>query len=309
MPKPLLSIILPCYNEAENIALIYASLKKTCAEIDSEILFINDGSTDTTKAKIEALIVNDKNIRLISFVRNFGHQQALRAGYREAIGSFMVTLDADLQQPPEYIPLMLAKAQEGYEVVQMIRDNSQNGMTKNLFSKAFYKIFNQMSEFPMVSEGPDFRLITRFVCDIINKLPERNLMIRAIIPHLGFKIFSLPYLSSARLHGHPAYTFKKSFHLGTDALFNFSTIPLKIGFKLGFLISSLAFIYGLFNVFAKFFTHWNVPGYTDVIASVLFLSGLIILYLGVLGRYLLIVVEHLRQRPEYVISQNHENKY
>lgn len=300
---PRLSIILPYFNEEKNIAPMHRAILRSCAGIPVEILFVDDGSADGTCEEVNLVAGRDPCVRLIRFVRNAGHQHALRAGYRAARGQFVITMDSDLQHPPEAIPGMLAKAQEGFEVVQMVRTGSQPGFFKNLFSRAFYKFFNSISEVPIPEQASDFRLVSRSVCDVLNALPERNLIVRAILPYLGFRTASIPYQAADRLHGKPGYSFGKSLSLGSQALFSFSSLPLKIAMRAGFVISALAFLYGGYNVAAKFFGDGNVPGYTDLIASTLFLGGLILIYLGILGRYILVILDHLKRRPEYLIAE------
>jgi glycosyltransferase involved in cell wall biosynthesis len=301
-----LSLILPCFNEAANIRPLYASIRGACEGIPLELIFVDDASTDGTCAEVDLLAALDPRVRLIRFVRNAGHQNALRAGYRAARGQYVATLDADLQHPPALLPAMLAKAQEGYDVVQMVREGAQTGFVKEICSRAFYRIYNWLSEVPIQPQASDFRLVSRAVCDALNTLPERQLIVRAILPYLGFRTASLPYRLGERLHGQASFSFSKSLHLGSEALFGFSVVPLKLAMRLGLLISVLAFIYGIYNVGAKFFTDRNVPGYTDLIASVLFLGGVILLYLGIIGRYILVILDHLKRRPEYVIAAGPE---
>ena len=155
---------------------------------------------------------------------------------------------------------------------------------------------------PIQPQASDFRLVSRAVCDALNALPERQLIVRAILPYLGFRAAVLPYRLGERLHGSARFGFRQSWRLGSDALFGFSTVPLKLAMRLGMIISALAFLYGFYNVAAKIFTDRNVPGYTDLIASTLFLGGLILVYMGILGRYLLVILDHLKRRPEYVLA-------
>lgn len=298
--RPQLSIVLPCYNEAGNVAPLYQKLVKVCGRLEYEILFVDDGSADATCDEVDRLRRLDPAVRLLRFVKNAGHQQALRAGLRASRGDFVLSMDADLQHPAESIPAMLDRAREGFDVVQMVREGAQKGFAKDFASRAFYKIFNSLSDVPLVEQASDFRLITRSVCDVINALPERNLVVRAILPYLGFRTSNIVYALGERLHGQAGFTFRKSLHLGSQALFEFSTFPLKLAMRLGLVISVLAFGYGLYNVAMKFLTDRNVPGYTDLIASSLFLGGLILLYLGILGRYILVILDHLKRRPEYL---------
>jgi glycosyltransferase involved in cell wall biosynthesis len=300
--RPRLSVIVPCHNEEANVRPLYAAVRAACAGIPLELIFVDDGSTDRTAEEAGSLATGDACVRLIRFVRNAGHQNALRAGYRAARGHFVATLDADLQHPPSLLPAMLAKAEDGFDVVQMIREGSQAGFLKNLLSRAFYRVFNSLSEVPIQPQASDFRLVTRTVCDALNALPERHLIVRAILPYLGFRAAALPYRLGERLHGRASFGFRQSWRMGSDALFGFSTVPLKLAMRVGIFISALAFIYGCYNVAAKIFTDRNVPGYTDLIASTLFLGGLILVYLGILGRYILVILDHLKRRPEYVLA-------
>lgn len=298
--RPKISIVLPCYNESGNVAPLYQKLVKVCGHLDYEILFVDDGSQDATCDEVDRLRRLDPAVRLIRFVRNAGHQQALRAGLRASRGDFVLSMDADMQHPAECIPAMLDRAREGFDVVQMVREGAQKGFVKNLASRAFYKVFNSLSDVPLVEQASDFRLITRPVCDVINALPERNLVVRAILPWLGYRTSHIAYPLGERLHGQAGFTFRKSLSLGSQALFEFSAFPLKLAMRLGLVISILAFGYGLYNVAMKFLTDRNVPGYTDLIASSLFLGGIILLYLGILGRYILVILDHLKRRPEYL---------
>ena len=297
---PRLSVVLPCFNEERNVAPLYQKLVKACPGIPLEIIFVDDGSLDATCAEVDRLRRLDPAVRLLRFVRNSGHQHALRAGLRASRGDFVLTMDADLQHPAECIPAMLDRAREGFDVVQMVREGAQKGFLKNLASRSFYKVFNSLSDVPLVEQASDFRLVTRYVCDVLNALPERNLVVRAILPYLGFRTASLGYPPGDRLHGKAGFTFRKSLALGSQALFEFSSFPLKLAMRLGLAVSAMAFAYGLYNVAMKFLTDRNVPGYTDLIASTLFLGGIILLYLGILGRYVLVILDHLKRRPEYL---------
>jgi dolichol-phosphate mannosyltransferase len=299
-------VIVPCRDEEANVRPLHAAVQAACAPFSWELIFIDDGSSDRTCEEVGLLAARDPAVRLVRFVRNAGHQNALRAGYRAARGRYIATLDADLQHPPGLLPAMLAKAEEGFDVVQMVREGSQAGWLKELSSRAFYRVFNWLSEVPIQPQASDFRLVSRAVCDVLNALPERHLIVRAILPYLGFRTAALPYHLGERLHGRASFGFRQSWRLGSDALFGFSTVPLKLAMRLGFLISALAFLYGLYNVAAKFLSDRNVPGYTDLIASTLFLGGLILVYLGILGRYVLVILDHLKRRPEYLIAPEPE---
>ncbi len=298
-----ITIIVPCFNEAENIPILYREIRSACCDLDTRILFIDDGSSDETVNVICELKSADDRIGLISFVRNRGHQIALRAGITHATGDYLVMLDADLQHPPRYIPQMVETAERGYDVVTMVRRGRQRGWAKNLLSWCFYRIFTLISGVHIEPGASDFRLITRTVQNIIRQLPERNLFFRVLIPELGFPQKSLAYELEPRRSGTASFSFAKSFQMAESSLFNYSTLPIRVCFNLGVTAAGLAFIYGLFHVFAKIFTDWNVPGFTDIIASVLFLGGLNLAMLATVAKYIQVAMEHLKQHPEYIIDR------
>ena len=305
MPS-LLSIIVPCFNEEENIVEVYNAIEKSCAEINHETIFVDDGSLDRTVLRVNELSEKDSSVSLVGFQKNIGHQHAIRAGLKKSKGTYILTLDADLQHPPSYISDMLQKGQEGYDVVNMVRSGGQSGLFKNLFSKVFYWFFNLVSDVAIEPNVSDFRLMSRRVVDVLNSLPERNLVLRIILPYLGFKAYNMSFEIQERKFGSNSYTFIQSWRLAYNSIFNFSSFPLDIGLRLGVVIAGLAFLYGFYAIYEKFFTDNNVPGYTDIITSILFLGGIILVYLGILGRYIGIILEHLKDRPEYLL--NSDNK-
>jgi polyisoprenyl-phosphate glycosyltransferase len=298
-----LSIVIPCFNESGNIKPLFEEIARACAGIDFEIVFINDGSTDQTASIIQELKKNNPCIRLISFVANSGHQAALRAGIRHAQGDFIVMLDADLQHPPELIPQMLKKAQEGFDCVAMVHRARQKGLFKNTFSSIFYRLFGAASGVDIHTGASDFRIISKRVQLVLNALPERHLFLRGLLPALGFSTCYIEYVVRPRKWGRPAYTFQKSFSMGLDAIFNFSSFPITFFFYFGMIVACAAFGYGITNVVLRLTTNLNLPGYTDIIASVLFLCGLILIMLGIIGKYLQVVLDHLKGRPEYLIDR------
>jgi Glycosyltransferases involved in cell wall biogenesis len=297
-----ISIIVPCFNEAGNVHVLYEEICRHCSALAIEIIFVDDGSDDATKQALDRIRKKDGRVGVISFTRNAGQQVALRAGLKYACGEYALTMDADLQHPPELVPLMLEKAKEGYDIVNMVRVVPQKGFLKNLLSKWFYPVFNNIADVKIVADSSDFRLMSRKVYSIINSLTERNMVLRAILPILGFRSVDLAFAPHERHSGASRYTFGKSVGFGIDAFINFSTLPLRLFSQFGLIISLLAFAYGLFAIITRLSTNWNIPGYTDIIASVLFLGGIIIVYLSLLGRYIQLILDHLKMRPECVIE-------
>ncbi len=302
-PAPEISVVVPCHNEACHLDSLYQALVAALDGVSLEVILVDDASVDATASIGAALQARDARVRTLRLLRNAGQQAALRAGLRATRGRFVATLDADLEHPPEMLPVMLQRAHAGYDVVQMVRRGHQPGVCKDLLSRLFYRVFNALAETPLPAGAGDFRLLSRRVCDVVNTLPERRLFLRALLPQLGFPTCYLEYAPGPARRGAPPFTFGKSLHLGVDAVFAHSTAPLKWALRVGLLTALLAFAYGLYNVAAKFFIGRNVPGYTDVIGSVLFLGGLILIYLGILGRYLLVILDYLKNRPEYLLAR------
>lgn len=302
-----ISIVIPAYNEAQNIPSLYDEIVTACSPFALEILFVNDGSTDSTIEVIRALQFNDNRIKLISFTKNTGHQAALRAGLRNATGDYIVSIDADLQQPPGSIPQMVEYAHKGFDVITMVRDRPQRGFIKNIFSRLFYFVFTKATSVSIPDGTSDFRLITRQVQTVLNSIPERNLFFRGVLQSLGFSSTTLRYELRDRKNGQAHFTFKKSLFMAEQALFSFSTFPLRFFFFTGIFVSIGAFGYGIFNIICRIFTDWNIPGYTDIIASILFLGGLNLVILAIFGKYIQIIIDHIKQRPEYLIDQHNSD--
>jgi dolichol-phosphate mannosyltransferase len=304
--SPFASIVLPAHNESANIEPMYQSLIRVFeAEALSvfEIIFVDDGSGDNTAEIVEKLSLKDARVKLIQLFRNFGHQNALSAGIAHASGEVIITMDCDLQHPPEMIKEMLAKYREGNDVVYTVRRNRQKGTLKNIASSAFYKLFNKMTSLNINSNSSDFRLMNRKVADCLSSMKEKNRFLRGMTPWIGGRSAFIEYDVAPRLYGNPSYTLKKSILLGIAGLMSFSTLPLKIIFYTGIVISFLSFGYGLYLVGHKIFVGTAVPGFTDIIASILFIGGLQLISLGIIGKFLTIVLDETRDRPNYIIRR------
>jgi dolichol-phosphate mannosyltransferase len=308
MPSPdVVSIIVACHNEADNLPDLHRRIEAACQSFEWELVLVNDGSADDTVGAVRKLQAQDKRVRLISFSRNCGQQAALRAGLRAANGDVAVTMDADLQHPPESIPDMVARAREGADIVVMVHDEPQRGFCKELLSRWFYRLYSALTGVRFHHRASDFRLVSRRVLGIINRFPERNLFLRASLLTLGFPVVYQKYRLGTRQKGTPSYTLGKSISLATDALFNTSTIPIRLLFFAGLGIAGAAFLYGMINVILRLVTDLSVPGYTDIIASVLFLGGLNLIMLSVVAKYVQVVLEHVQQRPEYLIDERNSD--
>jgi len=306
MNSLVLSIVLPAHNEAKNIVPTYQALVETLEDEELkayEIIFIDDGSEDDTSKIVELLSQKDNRVKLIQLFRNFGHQIALTAGLAHASGDVVITMDADLQHPPSTIRQMLAKYREGHDVVYCVRQGRQAGLFKNLTSRAFYSFFNRVAGIKLLGNATDFRLMSRAVVDVLNGMREKHRFLRGMTPWIGGSHSFVEYDVAPRLHGSSSYSFNKSLSLAISGLFSFSTFPLKLIFYLGFFFCAMSFSYGLFHVGHKIFIGTAVPGYTDIIASVLFLGGLQLISLGIIGKFMAIILVEVRDRPTYIIKR------
>jgi dolichol-phosphate mannosyltransferase len=305
--KRRLCVVIPVHNEAENIPTLVSRMQAVAATLprwDIEILFVDDGSRDDSVKVMRQLRADGIGVGFARLSRNCGHQAALCAGLELAAGDAIITMDSDLQHPPEEIPRMLAEFERGIDVVQMVRNDPTNG-SKGLFSRAFYATFNSLSDTQLVPNAADFRLMSRRVVDALMRIPEREKFLRGLIPALGFNQSSLEYQEAARLHGTPTYTFRSSLKLARKALFDYSTVPLHFVFWAGMVISALSFLFGVGHFVWKLIAWTRVePGFTDIITAIFFLSGCVLASVGILGRYMIMILEQVRGRPAYVVMDH-----
>jgi polyisoprenyl-phosphate glycosyltransferase len=303
-----LCVVIPVHNEAENLAAVTRRLQIVAAQLnrwEMEVLFVDDGSTDASVAKMQEIRASGNPIGYIRLSKNFGHQAALCAGMEQAFGDAIITMDSDLQHPPEEIPRMIEAYENGADVVQMVRTDRANASAgKGFFSSWFYRTFNRLSDTRIVPNAADFRLISRRVLDVFLRIPEREKFLRGLIPSLGFRQVSLEFQEAERLHGEPTYSFRMSLRMAQKALFDYSTVPLRLVFWFGMTISVISFLFGTGHFVWKLL-HWDrvVPGFTDLITAIFFLSGAILAALGIVGRYLMMILEQVRQRPPFVIME------
>ncbi len=304
--RRLVTVVAPVHNEELNVPLLadrIAAVASGLPNWDVELLLVDDGSRDGSVAAIERLRAEGRAIGLVRLSKNFGHQAALQAGLLLAKGDAVISMDSDLQHPPEEVPRMLAAFEEGADVVQMVRSERNVG-TKGLFSGAFYKVFQMLSGAQIVADASDFRLLSRRFVDALNAIPEREKFLRGMVPMLGFRQVQLHFDEAKRIHGRPSYSFRRSFRLGMKALFDFSTVPLQVIFWLGLTLAVASFVAAIISIIMKLlYWHDITPGYTDIIVAILFLSGTLLFSVGVLGRYLMMIVEQVRGRPAFVVME------
>lgn len=299
------SVVIPCYNEQDNIGNIYSKLTEvlSCYE-QYELLFVDDGSSDLTLQKIIALAETDPRVHYLSLSRNFGHQQALKAGLDHASGDCVISLDADLQHPPSLIPELIEKWQQGYDVVNTIRGELKSlPLLKRITSRLFYKSINRLSSVEINAGMADFRLLDRKVVDALKHFSENYLFLRGLIPWLGFNQTAVNFQPAERNSGSTKYRFSRMLKLGLDGVTSFSNKPLYLSIFIGSMIAAVAFLYGLYAVYIHFFTESALPGWTSITASVLFIGGIQLIMLGIIGIYLGKLFIENKRRPNYLISR------
>lgn len=304
---PFISVVVPCYNEAGNIQALYGQLKTVLEEFPNyELLFVDDGSTDNTVQLIQALQANDTNIRLLQLSRNFGHQAALKAGLDHSIGNCVISLDADLQHPPSLIPELVKKWQDGFEVVFTQREEDPNlSWMKRATSRFFYRVAQKLSSVKIHPGSADFRLLDRAVVNVLKDLDESYLFLRGLVSWVGFKQTSVSYKANDRFAGKTNYTYRKMFSLALSGITSFSIRPLQLSIFLGLFIATLAGIYGIYVVYIFAFTDQAVTGWASTTASVLFIGGVQLVMLGILGEYVGKGFMEGKRRPTYIVRKKY----
>lgn len=299
------SIVIPVMNEEGNLQLLIKELKEVMKIYpDYEIIFIDDGSSDRTLEILREVNSTDPIIRYLSFSKNFGHQNALKAGIDYAQGDCVISMDGDLQHPPELITKLIEKWLEGYDIVNTLRkDDPKTGFYKKLTSRIFYNIINKLSDIEIEQGSADFRLLDRSVVEIIRSLQETPLFIRGIVQWLGFRQFSISYIPKERFWGRTKYSISKMFSFSLAGITSFSVKPLHFSTKLGLIIAILAFIYGVYALYAKLFTDTTIEGWTSLLIVMSFIGGIQLIMIGILGEYLGKLFMSQKSRPYYIIKE------
>lgn len=303
---PTLSVIVPCYNEEAVIRETHRRLSRSLYELGCsfEIIYVNDGSRDSTLSILRELQAIHDYVRVLSFSRNFGHQMAVSAGIDHARGDAVVLIDADLQDPPEVIGRMLEKWREGYDVVYGQR-RARDGETffKLATARLFYRLLNRLSDVPIPMDTGDFRLMSRQVVDVIRRMPERDRFIRGMVSWVGFRQCPLQYERAKRFAGDSKYPLKKMLAFAADGILSFSIKPLRLATTLGFLASGLALVGIFYALILRLFTSYWVSGWTMLIISVFFLGGVQLIGLGIIGEYVGRIYSESKRRPLYLIEE------
>ena len=299
--EPQLSIVVPVYNEAANLKVLYASLHGVLKSMECsyEVIFVDDGSSDGTFEVVKQLHEQNPAVKGYSFSRNFGHQIALFAGLSRSRGAVVISMDGDMQHPPAMIPVLMEKYEEGYDIVNTKRiDAKSTGLFKRLTSRWYYKMLNALSDVPIEPAAADFRLMNRKSVEALNSLPETHRFTRGLVGWMGFKQAIIPYQAAPRHAGSSKYTFFKMLRFGLDGIVSFSVKPLRIAFYTGVMVSIAALLYAVYAI-VQHVLGSTVEGWTSILVSVLFIGGVTLLSLGVIGEYIARIFNEVRRRPMY----------
>lgn len=297
-------------NETEGVEAFFSRVNAVLKplHISFEIICVNDGSTDDTLQHLLASGKNDPNIRVIDLARNFGKEAALTCGIDYARGKAIIPIDADLQDPPELIPEMIALWHQGFDVVLPQRiDRQSDGFLKRKTAEWFYKVHNAISEPKMIANVGDFRLIDRRVVQALQQLPERRRFMKGVFAWVGFRQALIPYTRAPRMTGRSKFSGWKLWNFALEGITSFSTAPLRIWFYLGLLVAMLAFFYGSMIVGRVLFFGRDTPGYASLITVILFLGGIQLIGLGILGEYLGRIYQETKQRPVYIVREEYSD--
>ena len=307
---PTISILCPCYNEQDALLHFTITIQKILSRTpySYELLFINDGSTDSTLKAMRKLHATNKYIRVLNLSRNFGKEAALTAGLDHAKGKVIIPIDADLQDPPELIYDFLREWRNGYDVVLARRANrSSDTFLKKSMATLFYKFHNYIADVPIQNNAGDFRLMTRRVVEAIKILNENQRFMKGIFSWVGFKTTVVEYTRQPRIAGETHFNTWQLWNLALDGITSFSTAPLRIWLYLGLICSSIAFIYGCVIVLKAIFFSVDIPGYTSLVTIMLFFGGIQLIGLGVMGEYIGRLYLESKKRPIYIVESDTDN--
>ena len=303
--NPLISLVIPMFNEEENIRELYERSKKTLETIGShEIIFVNDGSRDRTLEKILELADKDKNVKIIDFSRNFGHQTAITAGMDNSQGEAVVIMDGDLQDTPETILELVKKWKEGYEVVYAKRRTRKDSFFKRATAYAFYRIIKKIANIDITEDTGDFCLLDKKVIDALKKIKEHSRFVRGLTSWVGFKKGIILFDREERKRGNTSYPLKKMLKFAYDGITSFSYFPLKMATYLGVFSAFMGFIWGIYAIYQKIYNpETTVPGWTTVVVAIFFLGGIQLIVLGMIGEYIGRIYTEAQNRPPYIVRQ------
>lgn len=304
--EPLLSVVIPIYNEQATLSELYRRLthvlSENLAELAYEIVFVNDGSTDGSIQILSRLHADDPVVKVVNLSRNFGHQAALTAGLDYAKGDAVICMDGDVQDPPEIIPTLVARWRDGNDVVYAVRKLRKEGFIKRGCYAAFYRLLRRLSMVSIPLDAGDFALMDRRVVDCLKTLPERSRFIRGLRTWVGFRQTGVEYEREKRYAGTPKYTWPKLVRLAVNGLLSFSALPLRMATAVGFMISFCSLLGIIVALYLKLFTDQAIPGWTATVIPMLVLGGIQLLSIGILGEYIAQIFDEVKRRPLYLVD-------
>ena len=305
MTEPRVSVAVPLYDEEENVPELLQRLSSILRGIPGrhEIVVVDDGSSDRTLELLRGAALEGVDLVVVSLSRNFGHQAAFSAALDHATGDVIVMIDGDLQDPPELIPQLLAKHREGFDVVYARRGHRDAPWHLRALYRIFYRMMETMSDTPMPLDSGDFSLVTRRVADVMRNAPERQRYLRGLRAWAGFRQTGIEVPRPARAHGASKYTARKLFALAFDGLFSFSRIPLRVAASLGAFTIVATLLFAAYALFAKLVLHRSPQGFTALILTMIFVSGVQLFFLGVIGEYVGRIHTEVKGRPRYVVAE------
>ncbi|WDI32413.1 glycosyltransferase family 2 protein [Hyphococcus flavus] len=309
--RPLISVVVPCYNEEEAVGVFSAAISETLsvADFGYEIVFIDDGSSDKTREALIALAQHEQKVRVIALSRNFGKEAALTAGLDHARGDAVVVMDADLQDPPALIMAFVEKWREGFDVVYGARaDRARDTFAKRLSAEGFYRFFNRISKIKLPDDAGDFRLMDRRVVKAIKSLPERSRFMKGLFAWAGYSTIGVPYARPERAAGETKFSFWRLWNFALDGIVSFSTAPLRIWSYVGVVIALLSFAYASFIILRTLLTGVDVPGYASIVVLILFFGSVQLISVGVLGEYIARLFTEVKRRPIYLVDEVYDNE-
>ena len=317
MSKKMISVVVPAFNEEDNLPLLVAELVPLLTSYGPyEIIIVNDGSSDGTEAVVQNLHQANPCIHLISFARNFGHQYALKAGLDHARGDCVISMDADLQHPVSLLPDMIREWQNGYDIVYTIRRETEHETWfKKTTSRLFYHLFNFLTGLRLPAGAADFRLLDRKVVDQIRLLPERMLFLRGMISWMGYRQKGIEYTPAERRHGVSHYTLSRMLSLARTGAVSFSLKPLRLAIFLGLLVAFLGCLFTAYVIYMRLFNGEVITGWASLMSISLILGGAQLFVMGIIGEYIGMIFLEAKHRPQYIISnttltcgENHDSK-
>jgi polyisoprenyl-phosphate glycosyltransferase len=302
----LYSAIIPVYNEAEVVPALYWRLTRIMEGLGElyEIIFVDDGSRDDSPALLRELWEKDTRVKFLSLSRNFGHQIAITAGLDHSSGQAVIVMDADLQDPPEVIPQLIEQWRKGFDLVFAVRQQRRgDGLFKRATAALFYRIFRYLSATDIPMDAGDFRLMSRRAVEALKVIRERNRFIRGLAGWIGFPQTSVPFVRDVRQAGETKYSLKTMVRFAFNGIISFSLVPLQLAGYFGFVVSATSFVYLAYAVWLKLFTDRVVLEWTSVMVAMLFLGGVQLISLGIIGEYFGRIYEEVKQRPLYIIGE------